>query len=215
MIPAGFRWCSLATLQPWSKKLNNTVTFARTNVDTELDGGNVAADGAIPLRGTFVLPSATTKLALGPLNAATIKLTVAEPSALAGTATYVEDGIILDVTQSFKVKIDNIAPLGIGGSGSASSQGTLVGPNCETTVTSAHLTGKVSPLEPEDPDIFLKGSMSGKYTIPAFKNCGLLTPVLTALVSGPDNPLNVNLTLPYVAPTSSVAKTMMAKVQAD
>ena len=200
-------------------KLNNTITFGSAPVHTTL---TVSPDAEftdpMKLGGTLVLPQATTRLAVGPVNLSTITLTVAHPSALSGTATYAADasGINLDVTQSFAVKIDSIAPLGIGSTGSGDGKGLLVGNRCETDQTSARLQGKLEPADDAHPDIFVQGTLRGTYAIPQFHNCGVLTPVLNALVSGPGNALNVDLQIPYEAADSSrsAAHAMITRLDA-
>ena len=42
-------------------------------------------------------------------------------------------------------------------------------------------------------DLFQPITMVGSYAIPPFRGCGLLTPLLSLLLSGPGNTMTLNL----------------------
>jgi hypothetical protein len=64
----------------------------------------------------------------------------------------------------------------------------LVPAGCTTNAPSAATIHNTGPID-------LGGTipMEGVFTVPAFKNCGILTPLLTYLISGPGNTLKINL----------------------
>ncbi|BBH68475.1 hypothetical protein ACTI_51600 [Actinoplanes sp. OR16] len=60
--------------------------------------------------------------------------------------------------------------------------------NCRTTKPSTLTLNNTSPVE-----LFKPITMEGKYTIPPFTGCGALTPLLTLLLSGPNNTMKLSL----------------------
>ncbi len=78
----------------------------------------------------------------------------------------------VDTTASFNVKLAKLTPHG--------TDLNLVGDGCTTmTPISVRMQGVVNPAT--------GGTFASTYTIPQFQDCGLLTPVISALVSGPGN----------------------------
>jgi hypothetical protein len=64
----------------------------------------------------------------------------------------------------------------------------LVPSGCQTrTATTAVLTN-TTPI-----DIFNGTTLSGTFTLPSFTHCGLTTPLLTQLLSGPNNVMTLTL----------------------
>lgn len=169
------------------KKLNQKLTFPATQLASVLSTEDLKTG---TLTGELELPKTTTDLKLGPLNLATITLSIVDPSPVDGTVKFAEDfsSVAVNAHQSFKVKINSIEPLGID-TGSANLNLLAANANCVTSVTTANLTGTID-LSGKSLDT----TLSGSYPIPAFTGCGnLVGPVLNSLVSGPGNTLTVAL----------------------
>jgi hypothetical protein len=64
----------------------------------------------------------------------------------------------------------------------------LVKRGCRTVRASTLTLNNTTPVSLSQPI-----TMVGKYTIPPFTGCGLLTPLLSLLLSGPDNTMTLNL----------------------
>lgn len=169
------------------KKLNQTVTFGATDLTTNLLLENDLSSGT--LSGELNLPKTSTKLMLGPLNLATITVSIVDPSEVTGTVGIDMDtfDLSLNAQQSFKIRIDSIQPLGIS-TGSANLNLLAKDANCVTSATTATLSGSANLNESLDT------VLSGTYAIPEFTGCGnVVGPVLNSLVSGPGNTLSVDL----------------------
>lgn len=175
-------------------KTGQPVVFPTTTLATDVDlvGGTVA--------GSLNLPQASANLKAGPLTLANFTISIVDPSPVSGT--LVQGGsaeaptLDLDVQQSFKIRIDSVKPLGIDtGSAGGSSDFASVGNNCITAPTTANLKGSIDAI-----DLIANNTadahMVGSYTIPQFQNCGAFTPVLNAIIAGPNNTLDVHLTNP-------------------
>lgn len=168
------------------KKLNQVVPFPQTTFTATVTSGT--ATNPATLVGTLVLPPTKTKLKLGTLDLVTITMEVAEPTQVTGTIAV--DGPVwtVDAQQSFRVRITKISPSG-------SPWINLVRPGCQTSVTTAHLTGTIDFTKAGSPGGPGDYVMAGSYPIPRFSGCGLLVnPVLNSLVAGPGNPLSVHFT---------------------
>lgn len=100
-----------------------------------------------------------------------------------GPSTGKIDFSTLKVNQTSKsnLRILQIAPFGL-------KNVNLVGPVCTTaepaTINVSGTTG----------GLFDPTHLSGTFTIPKFKNCGLLTSVVSSQVSGPGNTIKLTLT---------------------
>jgi hypothetical protein len=170
------------------KKLNQKVDFPATPLATTLSLEFPSLESGT-LSGQLNLPTTSTDLKLGPLNLATITMSIVDPSEVTGTAGINLEtfDVTLKAQQSFKIKIDSIQPLGIS-TGSANLNLLPPKANCVTSVTTANLSGTANL------DAGLDTVLSGTYEIPAFTGCGnLVGPVLNSLVSGPGNTLTVDL----------------------
>lgn len=64
----------------------------------------------------------------------------------------------------------------------------LVPPGCTTSKPSVATLQNTTPI-----DIFNGTTLAGAYEIPAFKNCGVLTPVLSLLMAGGGNTMTLTL----------------------
>ncbi|MGZ8176546.1 hypothetical protein ACXVUM_01335 [Williamsia sp. SKLECPSW1] len=173
-------------------KTGQPVTFATTTLSTRTDLTNVV--------GTLNLPQATAALKLGPATLATFTISIVDPSKVTGTITQggTPEAPTLDlkVAQSFRIRLDKVAPLGIGSLGSSDLTLVPAGGNCSTTTTTANLTGSIDAtqlFQQNTADTHVKGT----YTIPPFQgDCGLFAPIINGLIAGPNNTLDVHLTKP-------------------
>lgn len=131
------------------------------------------------LTGTAEIPDLTVKLKLANLVPTTSIVRIVPQGGLTGTVDLGANK--LQTTTTFKLQVlrvfqDSLPNL------------NLVSPGCVSrTATSATLTN-TTPI-----DIFSTTTVSGTYQIPAFTRCGLLTPLLTALLAGGGNTLTLNL----------------------
>lgn len=168
------------------KKLRQVVPFPQTTFTATITSGTATTPAT--LAGDLVLPPTKTKLRLGTLDLVTITMEVAEPTQVTGTIAV--DGPVWTVAaeQSFRVRITKIAPSG-------TPWVNLVRPGCQTSVTTAQLTGTIDFTKAGSPGGPGDYVMAGSYPIPRFSGCGILiNPVLNSLVAGPGNPLSVHFT---------------------
>ena len=171
------------------KKIGQKVVFPTTTFTTHI---TVVYNQQPTLTGTLQLPAATTTLSLGSLGLVDITMRAADPTPVNGTITFSGTQWQIAADQGFTVAIDKISPHGI-------PWINLVPSTCRTAATTAHLTGTIDWAKIGQPGGPGDYTMSGAYTIPSFKGCGLLVnPVLNTLVSGPSNPINLHLTKPVV-----------------
>nr|WP_314144505.1 hypothetical protein [uncultured Rhodococcus sp.] len=176
-------------------KTGQPVVFPTTDLVTDVDlvGGTVT--------GSLELPQASADLKLGPATLANFTISIIDPTPVSGTLTQGGPAeaptLDLDVTQSFKIRIDSVKPLGVdtGSAGSAAVDLIPAGGNCVTAETTANLTGSLDAIDliqNNQADAHVKGT----YTIPQFQNCGAFTSVLNGIIAGPGNSLDVHLTNP-------------------
>ncbi|HWC21951.1 MAG TPA: hypothetical protein VG502_06590 [Flexivirga sp.] len=168
-----------ARISTYVAKPGKTVTFTglqTTKVDLGAYKNNVSA--ALDLKpGTMKvdLPIIPGKLSVPSVATATMQI---EP---VGNATGNFDSGKVDVTQRFNVRITKLSPLNIGII-------SLVPKTCMTsTPASMHLTGRMTGL-------FDPFTLKGSYSLPSFKNCGLLTSLVTQLTSGGGNTVSATFT---------------------
>lgn len=177
--PFSLTWNADATTTV--KKLGNQITFPTT----QFTGKIKPAKNKIT--GPLTLPPAKTKVGLGKLDLVHITMEVADASKVKGDIAV--DGSVwtINATQSFVIHITKVSGVG--------ELINLVKPGCTTARTTATLSGTVDFAKGNQPGGPGDYTMSGSYAIPEFSDCGaLMTPLLTQLVSGPDNPLSVHFT---------------------
>jgi hypothetical protein len=139
------------------------VTDGRFTGSVDLATGEVTGD--------LSLPPATTRLKLGSLPLANVTFEIEPVGPITGTVDF--STLTITQTSTFNIRIPSIRPVLL--------PINLVGNRCQTaepiTLT---MSGQV--------DLAAGTTLSGEYTIPPFKNCGLLvTPVLNLLAPGPGN----------------------------
>jgi hypothetical protein len=170
----------------WTVK--GKLTVAKLKQDVVLPPGSrfdaVLESTTQQLTGHVTVPRFTARFyVLGLPADATIDLVEAGPSTakvvLGGTTT-------IDGQSAFVIHIRRLSspllPL------------NLAGGSCRTSAP------VVLPLHYRGPLDFVNGfTFSGTTTIPSLTGCGLATPLLNALMAGPNNPFNVNIAPPPAA----------------
>jgi hypothetical protein len=147
-------------------KLNQDLD-ANGTFDGTFDLGTGSVDGDLAFQ-----PAQTTLNILG-LNAASVGVSISPTAPAHGSIDLGASTISL--TTSFDIKILYIRPLGL-------PFLNLVGNHCQTS-TPVTLTSS-GPIDIATQ----KATLSGDFTIPPLKNCGLLTtPVLNLVIPGPGN----------------------------
>ena len=159
---------------PFSQDVYASTHLAKSGMDITVPRGQF--DGAIDLAtgeetGTLALPPATVTInVLAFLPAADASFVMEPAGPITGhvdLATY-----NVDTTASFNVRLAKLTPHG--------TNINLVGDGCTTvSPVSVRMQGVVNPAA--------GGTFASTYTIPAFKDCQLLTQAITAFVSGPCN----------------------------
>jgi hypothetical protein len=164
---------SNVTGQTVVKKPNVTITVPQSTFNSKLDlgTGELVGDMKIPdltmkmkLFGHIPVTSTVRMVPVGPTTA---KVHLVNDT-IDSTTTFTLQ--VLRVSQDWIPKV-NLVPTG-----------------CTTSKPSVATMKNTTPI-----DIFKGTTLEGTYTIPSFKNCGLLTPALTLLMSGPGNTMTLTL----------------------
>ncbi|EAP99519.1 hypothetical protein JNB_05085 [Janibacter sp. HTCC2649] len=154
------------------KKLNQTVNFPRGSAKTSINLSTRQITGSV------TLPPASTTMAIAGLPLVKVTQQVEQVGSVTGS---LGDASAITVTQRFNIRITRVEALGI--------PINLVPSTCITsTPVSAVLTGKLGGFY--DPY-----TLSGTYTIPKFKDCGINTLLLNLAIPGPDNTLKATFSL--------------------
>ncbi|HEY3143949.1 MAG TPA: hypothetical protein VGJ86_22620 [Acidimicrobiales bacterium] len=139
-----------------------TITGGTFIGSVDLGTGEIVAD--------LSLPSATSPVALLGIPLANAEFKVAPTGPVTGTVDLAN--LTVNVSSSFDIKIPSLKPIIL--------PINLVGNRCQTsTPISLDMSGTV--------DLVNGTSLSGEFTIPKFKNCGLATFALNLLVPGGGN----------------------------
>jgi hypothetical protein len=159
---------------PFSQDVYASTHLARSGMDITVPRGQF--DGTIDLAtgqqtGTLTLPPATVTINLfGVFPTADASFVMAPAGPITGHVDLTTYEV--DTTASFNVKLARFTPHG--------TSLNLVGDDCTTVEPiSVRMQGVVNPAT--------GGTFSSTYTIPDFQDCELMTPVITAFVSGPGN----------------------------
>ncbi|GAA2066829.1 hypothetical protein GCM10009722_31560 [Williamsia deligens] len=139
--------------------------------------------------GTFAPPPTTA--AVGGMQ---YSIAIVNPSQIAGTAVATTPGsasYTLTATQTFAVRVTGMTLAG--GTGSAGLPTVPTSGTCTTPPVTATVTGTIDApaLLTDNPS--LTTTLTGPVTIPAFGDCGPLTPIVTAAISGAGNTYSVGL----------------------
>ena len=159
---------------PFSQDVYASTHLAKSGMDITVPPGQF--EGTVDLAtgeqtGTLTLPAAAVTINLFGVFPTADASFVMEP---AGPITGHVDltTFAVDTTASFNVKLARFTPHG--------TDLNLVGDGCTTVEPiSVRMQGVVNPAT--------GGTFASTYTIPDFENCQLMTPVITAFVSGPGN----------------------------
>ncbi|GAB3280495.1 hypothetical protein GCM10027589_07470 [Actinocorallia lasiicapitis] len=147
-----------------------------------------AANGTVPLKGSIkgkldaagkftsdlTLDKTTGNFSLFGFIPATAEVSYVQQGQTTGTLA----GANLTTNSKMLVKIPTVKVFGFEVAG---------GPTCQTK-TPIDVT-----LKSTDFKAATGGTLSGSYTLPAIDGCGLLTPIVSALVAGPNNTINLTL----------------------
>jgi hypothetical protein len=159
---------------PFSQDVYASTHLAKSGMDITVPPG--LFEGTIDLAtgeetGTLTLPPATVTMNLfGVIPAADASFVMAPAGPITGHVDLATFNV--DTTASFTVKLARLTPHG--------TDINLVGDNCSTVAPiTVRMQGVVNPAT--------GGTFASTYSIPDFQDCQLLTPVITAFVSGPGN----------------------------
>jgi hypothetical protein len=159
---------------PFSQDVYARTHLAKSGMDITVPPGQF--DGTIDLAtgeqtGTLTLPPATVTINLfGLIPTADASFVMAPAGPISGHVNLATFEV--DTTASFNVQLAELKPHG--------TDLNLVGDGCTTMEPiTVRMQGVVDPAA--------GGTFASTYTIPQFEDCGLLTPVISALVSGPGN----------------------------
>ena len=170
------------TITTHLKTLNQDLVFQTTET-TKVDANTFAVTSTInpgTARGSIDLG--------GAIRLVTMQVAILPDGPATGQTTFNPDGSAsLAVTQKLKVQIQRVEPIGI-------KEINLVPNTCISSKTaSLDLTAPISNDPDEGLEIFGPINLKGTLNIPAFANCGLLTPLLNAIASGPGNDVTIAL----------------------
>ena len=173
---------AVATAQPaaadpviaidWNLEAN--VTIAKLGISQSVTGGEFVGGADLgngTINGNLVLPSSSINVNILGINLADVGFAVTPIGATSGTFDLASSTV--SITSSFDIKIPFLRPLGL-------QRINLVGNRCQTaepiTLT---MSGPIDLANPS--------SFTGEFTIPKFKNCGLLTFAINLLIPGGGN----------------------------
>jgi len=150
-----------------------TAVIPKSNINTQvnLDKGT--------LTGTAQIPDLTVHMTLLNLVKVTSTVSIVPVGNLTGTVDLANGK--LSTTTTFTIAVRNVhldATPGI----------NLVPSGCQTKKPTSATLNNTTPI-----DIFNGETVQGTYTIPPFTHCGLTTPLLTQLLSAPNNVMTLNL----------------------
>ncbi|WP_020671170.1 hypothetical protein [Amycolatopsis nigrescens] len=154
------------------KKTGGSMTLGPGTLDTTV----LTRPGGGDLTGNLALPPARTSFEAGGFIPVKATVTVIPTAPVTGV---IAQGVVTTHAEAY-IQLSDIWVAGI--------FYTPVGNECKTaTPVSMDLksTGSFT--------VFNGGKVAGSYTIPDFKNCTIFGPLLTSLVSGPDNTIELTL----------------------
>jgi hypothetical protein len=165
-------WANV-TGQTLVKKPNVTITVPQSSFTAKLDLGTGQLTGDLKLPDLqmkmkllgFVPVTSTVRLV--PVGPTTAQVDLAN-SRITSTTTFTLQ--ILRVSQDWLPKVN------------------LVPATCTTSRPTTATLVNTTPI-----DLFNGTTLEGSYTIPSFRNCGALTPVLSLLIAGPGNTMKLTL----------------------
>ena len=154
-------------------KPNVDVAIPTSSVQTELDLDTNTVSGSVNLA------DLTVKMKLAHLLGVTSTVKIVPVGGLTGTVDL--GASKLSTTTKFTLQVVDVHQ-------DALPRINLVKKGCRTAKPSTLTLNNTTPVE-----LFKPITMVGTYTIPRFTGCGLLTPLLTLLLSGPNNAMTLTL----------------------
>ncbi|MEU4420909.1 hypothetical protein AB0F81_09795 [Actinoplanes sp. NPDC024001] len=174
-----------AQAAPIAINFNNvtgTTHLAKPNVDVAVPTSSVQTLIDLDtntVTGSANLADLTAKMKLAHLIGTTSTVKIVPVGGLTGTIDL--GASKLSTTTTFTLQVVDVHQ-------DAFPRINLVKQGCRTVRPSTLTLNNTSPVE-----LFKPITMEGTYTIPPFKGCGLLTPLLTLLLSGPNNTMKLTL----------------------
>ncbi|GAA0923198.1 hypothetical protein GCM10009557_92000 [Virgisporangium ochraceum] len=162
--------------------VTGTTHLAKPNVDVAVPTSVVQTQvdlDAKTLTGSAALAPLTAKLNLAHLIGVTSTVRVVPTGPLTGTIDLAASR--LTTTTTFTLEVTNVHL-------DAAPAINLVPAGCRTSKPTTLTLQNTTPV-----DIFQPITTQGTYTIPSFTRCGVLTPLLSLLLSGPDNTMTLVL----------------------
>jgi len=162
--------------------VTGTTHLAKPNVDVAVPTSSVQTQLDLEtntVSGSANLADLTAKLKLAHLIGVTSTVKIVPVGGLTGTIDL--GASKLSTTTRFTLQVIDVHQ-------DAVPRINLVKPSCRTVRPSTLTLNNTTPV-----DLFQPITMVGTYTIPPFTGCGLLTPLLSLLLSGPNNTMTLNL----------------------
>ena len=152
-------------------KINVAVPTSTVQTQLNLDNNTVT--------GSVNLADLTAKMKLAKLIGVTSTVKIVPVGGLTGTIDL--GASKLSTTTKFTLQVVNVHQDNL-------PRINLVKPGCRTVRASTLTLNNTTPVA-----LFQPITMVGTYTIPPFTGCGLLTPLLSLLLSGPNNKMTLIL----------------------
>ncbi|MFC7530807.1 hypothetical protein [Actinoplanes sp. GCM10030250] len=163
-------------------KVTGTTHLAKPNVDVTVPTSSVKTQIDLDtntVTGSANLSDLTAKLKLANLIGVTSTVKIVPVGGLTGTIDL--GASKLSTTTTFTLQVVDVHQ-------DAAPKLNLVKSSCRTVRPSTLTLNNTTPVE-----LFKPITMVGTYTIPRFTGCGLLTPLLSLLLSGPNNTMTLTL----------------------
>ncbi|RYJ07082.1 MAG: hypothetical protein EON52_03080 [Actinomycetales bacterium] len=157
------------------KKTGSTIAIKPTTLTTNVNLVNGDLTGTLPI------PSTTTEfkaLGLLPVKATVTFIPVGE---VTGNINLTQTQALVSSTAKYTIQLSNVKVAGFP---------TFAGSKCKT-VTPASIPANTPAGEGFD--LIEGGNLEGTYTLPAFANCGINTPLINALVPGAGNTVKIQV----------------------
>jgi hypothetical protein len=162
--------------------VTGTTHLARPNVDVAVPTSSVQTQVDLEtntVTGTANLADLTAKLNLANLIGVTSTVKIVPVGGLTGTIDL--GASKLSTTTRFTLQVIDVHL-------DVAPRVNLVKSSCRTVRASTLTLNNTTPV-----DLFQPITMVGTYTIPPFTGCGILTPLLSLLLSGPNNTMTLTL----------------------
>jgi hypothetical protein len=162
--------------------VTGTTHLAKPNVDVAVPTSSVQTEVDLEtntVTGTANLANLTAKLNLANLIGVTSTVKIVPVGGLTGTIDL--GASKLSTTTRFTLQVIDVHL-------DVAPRINLVKSSCRTVRASTLTLNNTTPV-----DLFQPITMVGTYTIPPFTGCGLLTPLLSLLLSGPNNTMTLKL----------------------